>query len=63
MDGLKKLEEMNDEEERKLQALFKKRKKQLEQLLSQFISYYGTMKGISEDSIVDIQMLEFKKAS
>ncbi len=63
MDSLKKLEEMNDEEERKLQALFKKRKKQLEQLLSQFISYYGTMKGISEDSIVDIQMLEFKKAS
>lgn len=63
MDGLKKLEEMNDEEERKLQALFKKRKKQLEQLMSHFISYYGTMKGISEDSIVDIQMLEFKKAS
>lgn len=63
MDGLKKLEEMNEEEERKLQALFKKRKKQLEQLMSHFISYYGTMKGISEDSIVDIQMLEFKKAS
>lgn len=63
MDGLKKIEEMNDEEERKLQALFKKRKKQLEQLMRNFISYYGTMKGISEDSIVDIEILEFKKAS
>lgn len=63
MDGLKKIEEMNDEEERKLQALFKKRKKQLEQLMSHFISYYGTMKGISNDSIQDIDFLEFKKAS
>jgi hypothetical protein len=63
MDGLKKIEEMNDEEERKLQALFKKRKKQLELLLSNFISYYGTMKGISTDSIQDIDFLEFKKAS
>ena len=63
MDGLKKIEEMNDEEERKLQALFKKRKKQLELLLNNFISYYGTMKGISDDSIQDIDFLEFKKAS
>lgn len=63
MDGLKKIEEMNDEEERKLQALFKKRKKQLEQLMNHFISYYGTMKGISNDSIQDIDFLEFKKAS
>lgn len=63
MDGLKKIEELNEEEERKLQALFKKRKKQLEQLMNHFISYYGTMKGISEDSIADVGMLEFKKAS
>lgn len=63
MDGLKKIEELNDEEEKKLQALFKKRKKQLEQLMNHFISYYGTMKGISEDSIADVGMLEFKKAS
>lgn len=62
MDGLKKIEELNDEEEKKLQALFKKRKKQLEQLMSHFISYYGTMKGISEDSIQDVEYLEFKKA-
>lgn len=63
MDGLKKLEDMNKEEERKLQTLFRKRQKQLEQLLGSFISYYGTMKAISKDSIIDIQMLEFKKAS
>lgn len=62
MDGLKKLEELNDEEEKKLQTLFKKRKKQLEQLMNHFISYYGTMKGISEDSIQDVEYLEFKKA-
>jgi|GEM_PF-1307388 len=63
MEGLKALEEMNNEEEKKLQSLFKKRKKHLEQLLSNFISYYGTMKGISNDSILDIDMLEFRKAS
>lgn len=63
MDGLKNLQEMNDEEERKLQALFKKRQKQLQQILSNVISYYGTMKGIADDSIQDIPSLEFKKAS
>ena len=63
MDGLKKLNEMNQEEERKLQALFKKREKQLQQVLSNLISYYGSVKGISNDSIQDIDFLEFKKAS
>lgn len=63
MDGLTKLQEMNEEEERKLQALFKKREKQLKQILSNIISYYGTMKGISDDSIQDIDFLDFKEAS
>ena len=63
MDGLTKLQEMNQEEERKLQALFKKREKQLKQILNNVISYYGTMKGISDDSIQDIDFLEFKEAS
>ncbi len=63
MDGLKNLNEMNQEEERKLQALFRKREKQLQQILSNVISYYGSMKGISNDSIQDIDFLEFKKAS
>lgn len=63
MDGLKTLQEMNQEEERKLQTLFKKREKQLQQILSNFISYYGSVKSISNESIQDIEMLEFKKAS
>lgn len=63
MDGLKNLNDMNQEEERKLQALFRKREKQLQQILSNVISYYGSMKGISNDSIQDIDFLEFKKAS
>ena len=63
MDGLKNLNDMNLEEERKLQALFRKREKQLQQILSNVISYYGSMKGISNDSIQDIDFLEFKKAS
>lgn len=63
MDGLKKIEELNDLEEKRLQALFKRRKKHLELLLNNFISYYGTMKGIADDSIQDIPMLEFKQAS
>ena len=63
MEGLKNLSDMNQEEERKLQTLFKKREKQLQQILSNVISYYGSMKGISNDSIQDIDFLEFKKAS
>jgi hypothetical protein len=63
MDGLKTLNEMNQEEERKLQTLFRKREKQLQQILSNFISYYGSVKQISNDSIQDIDMLEFKQAS
>lgn len=41
----------------------KKREKQLQQVLSNLISYYGSVKGISNDSIQDIDFLEFKKAS
>lgn len=63
MDGLKTLQEMNQEEERKLQTLFKKREKQLQMILGNFISYYGSVKSISNESIQDIDMFEFKQAS
>jgi hypothetical protein len=62
MDGLKNLQDMNDEEERKLQVLFKKRQKQLQQILGNMLSYYGTMKSIADDSIQTIDSLEFKQA-
>lgn len=63
MDGLKNLQDMNQEEERKLQALFRKRETQLQQILSNLITYYGTAKGIADESILDHPLLEFKKAS
>jgi len=63
MDGLNNLNEMNQEEERKLQALFRKRERQLQGVLGNLIGYYGTIKGISQDAIQDLPMLEFKKAS
>jgi hypothetical protein len=63
MDGLKTIHDMNQEEERKLQTLFRKREKQLQMILGNFISYYGTVKGISDESIQDLEFLEFKKAS
>lgn len=63
--GFKLIQDSHHDEQRKMQLLWKKREKYLEQVLSSTIDFYGSIKGISGSSIPDIQMLEFenKKAS
>lgn len=63
LDGFKSLQESHNDEQRKMQLLWKRREKHLEQVLSSTIDFYGSIKGISENSIPTIQMLEIGKAS
>jgi len=63
LDGFKSLQDSHNDEQRKMQLLWKRRAKHLEQVLSSTIDFYGSIKGISENTIPTIPMLEIKKAS
>ena len=63
LDGFKSLQDSHNDEQRKMQLLWKRRAKHLEQVLSSTIDFYGSIKGISENSIPSIAMLEIDKAS
>lgn len=63
LDGFKSLQDSHNDEQRKMQLLWKRRAKHLEQVLSSTIDFYGSIKGISENSIPTIPMLEINKAS
>jgi len=63
LDGFKSLQDSHHDEQRKMQLLWKRRAKHLEQVLSSTIDFYGSIKGISENSIPTIPMLEIRKAS
>lgn len=63
LDGFTSLQESYNDEQRKMQLLWKRRAKHLEQVLSSTIDFYGSIKGISENSIPSIPMLEINKAS
>lgn len=63
LDGFKSLQDAHHDEKRKLQLLWKRREKHLEQVLGSTIEFYGSIKSISENSIPIIPMLEFPKAS
>ena len=60
--GFKSLQESHHDEQRKMQLLWKRREKHLEQILNSTIDFYGSVKGISENSIPVIPMLEINKA-
>ncbi|NVK65691.1 MAG: DUF2130 domain-containing protein [Flavobacteriales bacterium] len=61
LEGFKQLQDSHHDEQRKMQLLWKKRAKHLEQVLSSTIDFYGNIKGIS-GAIQDIPMLELPKA-
>ncbi len=61
LDGFKQLQDSHFDEQRKLQLIWKKREKHLEQVLSSTIEFYGSIKGIS-GNVPEIKMLEFPKA-
>lgn len=63
LDGFKSLQDSHNDEQRKMQLLWKRRAKHLGQVLSSTIDFYGSIKGISENSIPTIPMLEIKKVS
>ncbi|MCO6499324.1 MAG: DUF2130 domain-containing protein [Vicingus serpentipes] len=63
LDGFKSLQDSHHDEQRKLQLLWKRRTKHLEQVLGSTIEFYGSIKSISENSIPIIPMLEIRKAS
>jgi len=63
LDGFKNLQDSHLDEQRKMQLLWKRRAKHLEQVLISTIEFYGSIKGISENSIPTIPMLEIGKAS
>ncbi|XOV67579.1 MAG: DUF2130 domain-containing protein [Fluviicola sp.] len=62
LEGFKSLQDSHNDEQRKMQLLWKRRSKHLEQVLASTIDFYGNIKGISGSSIPDIKMLEFNQA-
>lgn len=63
LEGFKSLQDSHLDEQRKMQLLWKRRAKHLEQVLNSTIEFYGSIKSISENAIPTIQMLEIGKAS
>ena len=63
LDGFKSLQDSHQDEQRKMQLLWKRRAKHLEQVLAGTIDFYGSIKGISESTIPTIDMLEISDAS
>lgn len=62
LEGFKLLQESHNQEQLKMQALWKKREKHLHQVLSSTVEFYGSIKGISGE-IPNIGMLEIPEAS
>lgn len=62
LEGFKMLQDSHNQEQLKMQALWKKREKYLTQVLSSTVEFYGSIKGISGE-IPNIGMLEIPEAS
>lgn len=58
IEGFKSLQDNYAEEKLKMQKIWKEREKQLEKILTNAVSFYGSIKGIAGASIPDIKMLE-----
>ncbi|MDF1676634.1 MAG: DUF2130 domain-containing protein [Vicingaceae bacterium] len=61
--GFKDIQDLHFSEKLRTQRLWKQREKQLNQVLSNSIEFYGSLKGIAGNAIQDIKMLEYPKAS
>ncbi len=62
LSGFKTLQDSHHQEKQKLQNLWKQREKALEQVLSNTVEFYGSIKGISS-SIPEVKMLDFSKTA
>jgi len=58
IDGFKSLQDSYLDEKLKMQKIWKEREKQFERVLTNAVSFYGSLKGIAGASIPQIKMLE-----
>jgi hypothetical protein len=58
LEGFKSLQDNFCDEKLKMQKLWKVREKELEKILSNAVDFYGSIRGIGGESIVEIQMLK-----
>ncbi len=58
IEGFKAIQDSHQNEKLKTQRLWKEREKLLEQILSNSVEFYGSLKGIAGASIQDIKLLE-----
>ena len=63
LDGFRQLQESHIDEQLKMQLLWKRRAKNLEQVLASTVDFYGSIKSIGGETIGEIPMLEIKQAS
>ncbi|MDH4472280.1 MAG: DUF2130 domain-containing protein [Fluviicola sp.] len=63
LDGFHQLQESHVQEQLRVNLIWKKRSKYLDQVLSSTIDFYGSVKAIGGEIVGDIPMLEFKEAS
>lgn len=59
--GFKSIQESHYNEQLKVKRLWVEREKNLQQILSNLVEHYGSLRDIGGDSIVEIQMFEFLK--
>jgi hypothetical protein len=59
--GFKSIQESHHNEQLKIKRLWVEREKQLQQILSNLVEHYGSLRNIGGDSMVEIQMFEFIK--
>jgi hypothetical protein len=62
LDGLKKIKESHESEKVKTQSFWKEREKMMEQVLTNSIEFYASIKGIAGTAIPQIKMLEAPQA-
>ena len=58
MDGFRTIQESHQSEKIKIQRVWKEREKVLEQILSNSVEFYGSIKGIAGSAIPEVKMLE-----
>lgn len=63
LDGFKTMQDSHQKEKLKMALLWKEREKTLEQILSNTVEFYGSLKGIAGTAISTIPMLESPQAA
>lgn len=62
LEGFKKIQDSFDDEKKKITHLWAARQKHLELILSNAVSYYGSIRAVTSGEAPEIKMLEFRQA-